>query len=235
MTVRPATVADLDAIMALERASFPTDAWSETMMREELTSRHSWYVIDEEAGRLVGYGGIRAANGSTDADIQTIAIAESARGRGRGRRLLETLLAEASRRGVREVFLEVRADNPVAQALYASEGFFELGRRPRYYQPDGVDALVMRLDVTGWAGRPGAGSGRSEEISPNEDGSRGGDPRFARSPGSATPPAGTDAGGEAPDQENRPDQDESGWNRPDFADSPELTTPPAATDAGACT
>jgi hypothetical protein len=79
MTARPATVADLDAIMALERASFPTDAWSDAMMREELTSRHSWYVVDEEAGRLVGYGGIRAAKGSTDADIQTIAIAESAR------------------------------------------------------------------------------------------------------------------------------------------------------------
>ncbi len=68
------------------------------------------------------------------------------------------LLAEASRRRVREVFLEVRADNPVAQALYASEGFAELGRRPRYYQPDGVDALVMRLDVAAWAARPSAGT-----------------------------------------------------------------------------
>ena len=161
MTARPATVADLDAIMALERASFPTDAWSDAMMREELTSRHAWYVVDEEAGRLVGYGGIRAAKGSTDADIQTIAIAEGARGRGRGRALLTTLLAEAARRGVRNVFLEVRADNPVAQGLYASEGFIELGRRPRYYQPDGVDALVMRLDLKGWAARPGA------DIAPN--------------------------------------------------------------------
>jgi ribosomal-protein-alanine N-acetyltransferase len=194
MTARPATVADLDAIMALERASFPTDAWSDAMMREELTSRHSWYVVDEEAGRLVGYGGIRAAKGSTDADIQTIAIAESARGRGRGRALLATLLAEASRRGVREVFLEVRADNPVAQALYASEGFIELGRRPRYYQPDGVDALVMRLDLRGWAARPGAGSRPNEEISRNEDGPGSGDPRLARSPGLAAPPAAADAG-----------------------------------------
>ena len=205
MTVRPATLADLDAIMALERASFPTDAWSDAMMREELTSRHAWYVVDEEAGRLVGYGGIRAAKGSTDADIQTIAIADSARGRGRGRALLTTLLAEAARRGVRDVFLEVLADNPVAQALYASEGFIELGRRPRYYQPDGVDALVMRLDLRGWAARPGAGL------------------------------AATDAHAAARDQENRPNQEESGGNRPEFADSPEPATPAAAADAGACT
>jgi hypothetical protein len=49
----------------------------------------------------------------------------------------------------------VRADNPIAQALYASEGFGELGRRPRYYQPDDVDAVVMRLDLGAWAGAGG--------------------------------------------------------------------------------
>ena len=136
--------------MALERASFPTDAWSDAMMREELASPHAWYVVVEEAGRVVGYAGLRAARGATDADIQTITIAEDSRGRGRGRALLRRCWPRR-RRGVREVFLEVRADNPVAQALYASEGFAEVGRRPRYYQPDDVDAIVMRLDLAGWA------------------------------------------------------------------------------------
>lgn len=151
MTLRAATPDDLEAIMALERVSFPTDAWSEAMMREELSSPHGWYVVDEEAGQVVGYAGLRAARGSKDADVQTIAIAEAARGRGRGRALLRELLSEAARRRVAEVFLEVRADNPVAQALYASEGFIELGRRPHYYQPDDVEAVVMRLRVPAWA------------------------------------------------------------------------------------
>lgn len=155
MSTRPATPADLDAIMALEHASFPTDAWSPAMMREELVSPHGWYVVVEEGGRLVGYAGLRAVRGARDADIQTIAIAETARGRGRGRALLTALLGEAVRRDVREVFLEVRADNPVAQALYASEGFVDVGRRPRYYQPDDVDAVVMQLDLRGWAARRG--------------------------------------------------------------------------------
>jgi ribosomal-protein-alanine N-acetyltransferase len=160
VTLREATPADLDAIMALEHASFPTDAWSDAMMREELASPHGWYLVVEEAGRLIGYGGLRSARGAADADIQTIAIAESGRGRGRGRALLTALLEEAERRKVRDVFLEVRADNPVAQALYASEGFVEVGRRPRYYQPDDVDAIVMRLDLRGWRARPqGQGSG----------------------------------------------------------------------------
>lgn len=150
MSLRAAVPDDLTAIMALERASFPTDAWSDAMMREELASPHGWYVVDEEAGRVVGYAGLRAVRGAKDADVQTIAIAEASRGRGRGRTLLRALLGRAAERGVHEVFLEVRADNPVAQALYASEGFLEVGRRPRYYQPDDVDAVVMKLDLRGW-------------------------------------------------------------------------------------
>jgi ribosomal-protein-alanine acetyltransferase len=164
MTLRPATPADLDAIMTLERASFPTDAWSDAMMREELASRHSRYLVLEEAGRLIGYGGVRAVQGGSDADIQTIALAAGARGRGRGRGLLRSLLNEAGERGAREVFLEVRADNPIAQALYVSEGFAEIARRPHYYQPDGVDAIVMRLDLRGWLAvhaRPDASTAES--------------------------------------------------------------------------
>ncbi len=151
MTIRTATADDLAAIMALERTSFPADAWSEAMMREELASPHGWYIVDTEAGRLVGYAGLRAVAGARDADIQTIAISEVSRGHGRGRALLRTLLEEAARREVSDVFLEVRADNPVAQALYVSEGFADIGRKPRYYQPDDVDAVVMKLDLRGWA------------------------------------------------------------------------------------
>ena len=103
MTTRTATLDDLGAIMALERASFPSDAWSDAMMREELASPHGWYVVVEEAGRLIGYAGLRAPRGSRDADIQTIAIAAGARGRGRGRSLLHELLEEAVRRGVEGV------------------------------------------------------------------------------------------------------------------------------------
>lgn len=164
MSLRLATPGDLGAIMALERASFPTDAWSDAMMREELSSPHGYYLVAEEAGRLVGYAGLRAPKGGRDADIQTIAIAESARGRGRGRTILEALLAEASNRRISEVFLEVRADNPVAQALYASEGFVEVGRRPRYYQPDDVDAVVMRLDLGAWAAHRPVDSDRRAGI-----------------------------------------------------------------------
>ena len=161
-SIRTATVADLDQIMAIERAAFPRDAWSESSMRAELASPHGRYIVDAQAGRVVGYAGLRALPGARDADVQTIVVAEASRGHGRGRALLHELLAEAERRRAREVFLEVRADNPPAQALYRSEGFTEIGRRARYYQPDDVDAVVMRLDLAAWS--------RARTMDPEEAG-----------------------------------------------------------------
>lgn len=150
MTLRVASIADLDAIMALEHSSFPTDAWSSDTMAAELRSTHNVYLVDEVDGAVIGYGGVRALQGGSDADIQTIALDPAHRGAGRGRALLRALLQTAVDRGAREMFLEVRADNPGAEGLYLSEGFMELGRRPRYYQPDDVDAVVMRLDLRAW-------------------------------------------------------------------------------------
>ncbi|WP_341975674.1 ribosomal protein S18-alanine N-acetyltransferase [Microbacterium sp. LWO13-1.2] len=147
MTLRAAGPADLAAIMGIENRSFPGDAWSTETMAAELASPHGVYLVDEADGDVIGYGGIRALPGGADADIQTIAYDAEHRGGGRGRALLRALLAEAVARGAREMFLEVRADNPAAEGLYRSEGFLEIGRRPHYYQPDDVDAIVMRLDL----------------------------------------------------------------------------------------
>lgn len=146
--LRAATLDDLDDIMALETSTFTTDAWSRESMASELASEHCRYVVavDDERG-FAGYGGVLVPSGSKDADIQTIAVAPERRGSGFGRRLMERLLGEAADRGAREVFLEVRADNPVAQGLYLSLGFEHIAVRPRYYQPDGVDALVMRASL----------------------------------------------------------------------------------------
>ena len=146
--LRRAVVDDVPAIMELERSTFVTDAWSERSMRSEVTGEHGYYLVAFEPSapkRIDGYAGLLAPRGGGEGDIQTIAVAPHARRRGLGRELMLALLAEARDRGAREVFLEVRADNPGAQALYRELGFEEIGVRPKYYQPDGVDAVVMRL------------------------------------------------------------------------------------------
>jgi ribosomal protein S18 acetylase RimI-like enzyme len=105
--IRTATSDDLDAIMAIENASFPTDAWPESAMAAELESPHGRYVVDEEDG-IRGYAGLRHLAGGADSDVQTIAVAAEARGRGIGRGLLRELLETARNRNAREVFLEAR-------------------------------------------------------------------------------------------------------------------------------
>jgi N6-L-threonylcarbamoyladenine synthase len=60
---------------------------------------------------------------------------------------MNLLIAQARQLGSTETFLEVRADNPVAAALYESLGFVAIDRRKAYYQPDGVDAIVMRAEL----------------------------------------------------------------------------------------
>lgn len=146
LTLRLATEADLGAIWAIESAVFGAEAWSRDLMRDELTADLRCYIVlVDEAGTIIGYGGLLAVG--SEGDIQTIALSPEARGAGQGRRLMNALLDAAEERGVREVFLEVRADNPVARTLYTSLGFEEIGVRPRYYQPDNVDAVVNKLQM----------------------------------------------------------------------------------------
>ena len=148
--LRRASVADLDGIMALERGTFATDAWPADVMRRELEGAHTYYLVavdDERPGDVVAYAGLLAPAGAGQGDVQTIAVDAAHRGAGIGRTLMHALIAEARRRGAAELFLEVRADNPVARSLYESLGFAAIGVRRGYYQPDGVDAVAMRLDV----------------------------------------------------------------------------------------
>lgn len=145
--LRDAELADLDAIMALERATFPTDAWSRDLMAAELASPHTAYLVVESGDVLVGYAGLSAPAGAAQADIQTIAVDPTRRRLGIGTLLMGRLLAAASARGADEVLLEVRADNPGAEGLYRRHGFARIAVRPRYYQPDDVDAIVMRVDL----------------------------------------------------------------------------------------
>lgn len=143
-SVRAATLHDLDAIYVIERAAFGDLAWSRDTMRAEI-ARNTYLVVADASDAIVGYAGLAVS--PPHGDIQTIALTPETRGAGLGRRLMNGLLDEAAQQRVREVFLEARADNPVARGLYASLGFAEIAVRKNYYQPGGVDAVVMRLQM----------------------------------------------------------------------------------------
>ena len=136
--------------MAIESTVFDDDAWSAGTMLAELSGRHGYYLVAFPPGapeRIEAYAGLRAPLREPQADIQTIAVAETARRKGLGRVLMLRLVAEARERGATHVFLEARADNPAAQALYGQLGFERIAVRPRYYQGR-IDAVIMRLKIT---------------------------------------------------------------------------------------
>jgi len=159
-SIRAASKLDLAEIMRIEHLCFIGDAWSEASMADELSESHTSYFVvesnspgqnadseDSTLVRVVGYAGLSKHRMSVQGDIQTIAVDPAHRGQGLGRLLMQKLLETARNQNTEFVFLEVRADNPVAQALYQSLGFKVIDRRARYYQPDDVDALVMQLEV----------------------------------------------------------------------------------------
>lgn len=141
---------DVPAVAVLEREVFGNEAWSAEMLSGELAAPAgiTYYLVAEDGGKLVGYGGLLGPPAGPQADVVTLAVAPGQWGRGIGTGLLNGLLAEAARRGCRDVFLEVRVDNERAQRLYRRNGFANVGIRRGYYQPSGADALVMRRVLT---------------------------------------------------------------------------------------
>ena len=146
--LRPMTSADLDVLMPYEDAMFGTEAWSRQSYEEELADKALRdYLVADEDGSLLGSGGLLTI--AETSQILTVGVLPPARRRGIGRLLVRALVDIARRRAADEVLLEVRIDNEAARKLYESEGFAVLGMRRGYYDKGRVDAVTMRLGLTG--------------------------------------------------------------------------------------
>jgi [ribosomal protein S18]-alanine N-acetyltransferase len=140
---------DVEALLPLERELFGADAWSAEVWWSELAHPQGrWYLVARTdgtgtaGGALVGYAGVMVSD--READVQTVAVAPAAQGRGLGATLLTALLERAAEQGARTVTLEVRADNAAAIALYQRHGFARIAVRRGYYGPEGADAWIMQ-------------------------------------------------------------------------------------------
>lgn len=139
---------DLARVMEIERASF-LSPWTEQMFLEELSNSFSRCVVaqacSEESAQVLGY--LCAWFVASEVHIMNLATDPRARGRGIARDLLRETVEQAKAWGAWRVILEVRESNRAAQLLYFSEGFRQVGRRPRYYTDTGEDALLMELQL----------------------------------------------------------------------------------------
>jgi ribosomal-protein-alanine N-acetyltransferase len=141
LVVGPMRMADVTAVLEIERLSFSAP-WPAFAFEQELTAnRLAHYRVARLADRVVAFGGIWLM--VDEAHITTFGVHPGYRRRGIGRRLLLELAEVALQLGSARMTLEVRVSNEPAQALYRSFGFLVAGRRVAYYSDDGEDALVM--------------------------------------------------------------------------------------------
>jgi ribosomal-protein-alanine N-acetyltransferase len=127
---------------AIERLAF-SDPWPLEGFREVFGLPGTVALVMTDQGEPIGYFLAREILGT--AEVLNLAVVPEHRGRGLGGALLDAGLTAIRTRGGSEVFLEVRASNTVAQALYAARGFQTEGRRRGYYRRPDEDALVLRL------------------------------------------------------------------------------------------
>ena len=140
MTVRPMTKRDIARVYEIEVQSFRSP-WSKLSLLGELHNSVARYLVAEEEGRIVGYGGMWVL--FDEAHITNIAIAPESRGQHLGRYLLYGMMVTALGYGAERMTLEVRETNQVAQSLYYSFDFTKEGCRKRYYEDTGEGAYLL--------------------------------------------------------------------------------------------
>ncbi len=138
--------ADLDALCALEKASFKTDRLSRRRLKHWIGARNRVFLVACLQGELVAYGLVLLHRGTRLARLYSLAVARAARGRGIGADLMQALEQQASDQGRLYMRLEVAEDNHGAIALYQNMGYVTFGTYENYYE-DHQRALRMQKRI----------------------------------------------------------------------------------------
>ena len=142
--VAPATPADLDAIDAIERTSFPAP-WPRETFAAELERDWARLDVARVSGQIVAFCNYWLV--TTELHVLAIATDPNERGKGIAGALLAHVLGAGVELGCTLATLEVRRSNAAAIALYERAGFKTVHVRARYYHDDNEDALVMLAEL----------------------------------------------------------------------------------------
>jgi len=138
------TEKDVPAVWAIEIATFSTP-WTQDTFRSLLARAPVELLVYDLDGEVVGYAVLWCI--ADEGELANIAIREDLRGGGLGSGLLDSVIGVAVRRGVRNLYLEVRPSNERAGRLYESRGFVQVGERRNYYSLPKEDARVLKLEL----------------------------------------------------------------------------------------
>ena len=130
----------IKGILEIEQLSFSTP-WSEKSFQAEFADDLAYYAVALHEEFVVGYSGFWHI--VDEAHITNVAVHPDFRRQGIGCHLVDALLRETVKRGIRDITLEVREDNEPAINLYHQFGFEEKGIRKNYYIKERKNALIM--------------------------------------------------------------------------------------------
>lgn len=140
MIIRALEPADLSTVAAIEARAM-VGPWTPDQLHQELAAANGIAWVVEEAGTICGYAFFRTC--APECELLHLAVRPENRRRGLAAALLDQALTALAVRGCPACFLEVRASNQPALALYARAGFRTTGRRKLYYNQPAEDALLL--------------------------------------------------------------------------------------------
>ncbi len=144
--IRYAGESDVSRIAEMEKICFPHDPWSYDMLYSDITKNPNvQFIVAETGGEIAGYLGMMRI--LDEADIINVAVAPECRRKHIAEAMLSYALDIAKEEETVSLTLEVRADNEPAIGLYEKLGFETEGSRKGYYAYDGMDAILMRLNI----------------------------------------------------------------------------------------
>ena len=138
---------DVKQVAQLEAESFSSPWTEEDFARDLLRPEYFFLVCEDREGQILAYAGVRVV--LDEAEITTIAVKESERRRGLGRKLLISLQEACLQKGVTLLHLEVRKSNAAARHLYETTGFSAAGERKNYYEKPRENAVLMTAELSG--------------------------------------------------------------------------------------
>ena len=145
ITIRRMKPEDVPEVYEIEKSLFSVP-WSEASFREVTEKDLYVFFVASDLTRILGFAGMSVVD--TEADITNVAVRKEEQRNGIGRALMKVLKAYARDHGIKTVFLEVRASNDPAIALYEREGFRQVGQRKDYYEFPREDALIYTLNLS---------------------------------------------------------------------------------------
>jgi len=138
--IRPMEKRDIAQVTEIEKSIFALP-WSANSFIEASEKEDNIYLVCVDYDEIIGYCGLWTVLG--EGNVTNVAVSEKHRGKGYGKALLKALENRGAEKKVTRYFLEVRQSNVVAQNLYLSLEYKNIGIRKNFYEKPVEDAIIM--------------------------------------------------------------------------------------------